>query len=334
MDQSHGPVWVVAEQRDGVVIPVSLQLIGHARKLADTLRVPLEALLLSDAARTGLDDLGSAGLDRIYLCATPERGLYASEVFAALLSELAVKNHPEILLIGSTSLGRELAPLIAARLCTGLTAHCVDLRLNEQNILEATVPAYGVALTIICPEKRPQMATVAQGVFPTPEPEEARTAEVVDVALPADFHPRIQTLEIMREEPKGLDLETAPSVVAGGAGAVDAQGWKMIETLADELNAAVGSTRPAVDEGWTELDTMIGQSGKMVSPKLYIAAGLSGELQHMVGIKGSPLMIAINNDPKAPVFAQVDFGIVEDCTSFLPLLIEKIKEHKSHQDVE
>jgi electron transfer flavoprotein alpha subunit len=252
---------------------------------------------------------------------------YQSELYLEIITDLAREVQPEIFLLGSTSAGRELAPFIAARLGTGLTAHCIDLKLNEEKILEGIVPAYGVLLSIVCPEKRPQMATIAQGVFPNPKQQEGRTGEVIALEVPEGMNPRIQTVEVIREEPVGVDLETAPVVVAGGAGATDIKGWQLIEELAVVLNGALGSTRPAVDEGWTELETMIGQSGKMVSPELYIGVGLSGELQHMVGILGSPLMVAINNDPKAPVFEQVDYGIVEDCSEFVPLLINSLRQH-------
>lgn len=332
MSKALGPVWVIAEQIEGTIFPVSFQLVGHGRKLADALSVPLEVILLGDVPGEVPSELIAAGADRVYLGNSPELVPYQSEIFVEILTKLAKEKRPEILLLGSTSMGRELAPLLAARLGAGLTAHCIDLKLNEEKILEAIVPAYGVLLSIVCPEKRPQMATVAQGVFPNPDQEEGRTGEIVPLDVPEVLDPRIQTLEIVRKESIGVDLETAPVVVAGGAGAVDLQGWRMIQELAGELHAALGSTRPAVDEGWTELETMIGQSGKMVSPRIYIGVGLSGELQHMVGILGSPIMVAINNDPKAPVFEQVDYGIVEDCREFIPLLIEKLKEYKSKQN--
>jgi electron transfer flavoprotein alpha subunit len=158
-----------------------------------------------------------------------------------------------------------------------------------------------------------------------------RTGEVVQLEIPGDSPGRIEILEIVREETQGVPLESAPIVVAGGAGAGDPDGWLQIADLANILNAALGCTRPAVDEGWADLETMIGQSGKMVSPECYIGVGLSGELQHMVGIVGSQIMIAINNDAKSPVFEQVDFGVVDDCREFIPILIEKIRAYQEKQ---
>lgn len=328
MESTCGPVWVIAEQIDGLILAVSLQLIGHARKLADELGTFVEVVLLGDKLDGQTQQLFAAGADRVYLSNSPDLAFCQPEVYTEIIVELAKERQPEIMLIGSTSMGRELAPLVAARLETGLTAHCIDLVLNEKQILEQRVPAYGGLLSIVCPERRPQMATVARGVFPTPELDENRTGVIVPLDLPEEIPCRIQTLEITREEPEGVPLESAPIVVAGGAGAGDLEGWRIIADLAKVLNAALGCTRPVVDEGWAGLETMIGQSGKMASPELYIGVGLSGELQHMVGIVGAQVMVAINNDPKSPVFEQVDYGIVDDCQEFVPVLIEKIKEYQ------
>ena len=331
MENTCGPVWVIAEQIGGRVLAVSLQLIGHARELADELGTSVEVVLLGDKLDEQTQQLFAAGADRVYLGNTPDLAFYQPELYTEIIVELAKERQPEIMLIGSTTTGRELAPLVAARLETGLTAHCVDLVLDESQILEQRVPAYGGLLSIICPEKRPQMATIARGVFPTPEPDENRTGEVVLLDLPDDLPRRIQTLEIVCGELEGVPLESAPIVVAGGAGAGDLEGWRQIADLAQVLNAALGCTRPAVDEGWAGLETMIGQSGKMTSPELYIGVGLSGELQPMVGIADAQVMVAINNDPKSPVFDQVDYGIVDDCREFVPVLIAKVKEYRKRK---
>ena len=328
MGTDHHAVWVIAEQIDCHLQSVSLQLTGQARKLADQLGTSVEAVLMGDNIEEAAHQLIAAGADRVYLGNAPELEIYQPEPYTEIVVNLAREHQPEIILIGSTDMGRELAPLVAARLKTGLTAHCIDFVLDKQMILEQRIPAYGGLLSIICPEKRPQMATAAKGVFPTPEPDDSRTGETVMIDIPADLPGRIKTLEIVREEPEGVPLETASTIVAGGAGAGDNDGWKQISELAAALNAALGSTRPAVDEGWTELDTMIGQSGKMVSPEVYIGVGLSGEQQHMVGIVGARVMIAINNDAKSPIFEQVDYGVVDDCREFIPELIKKIKAYQ------
>jgi electron transfer flavoprotein alpha subunit len=331
MKNTQGSVWVLAEQIDCQILSVSFQLIGQARKLADAFGASVETVLLGDHVEEQARRLIAAGADTVCLGSGPELELYQPEIYTEMIVNLAQERQPAIMLIGSSSMGRELAPLVAARLQTGLTAHCIDLVIGENNILEAKIPAYGGLLSIICPQKRPQMATVAQGIFPKPEPDETRTGEIIPIEVPANIPRQIETLEVVREATEGVALESAPVIVAGGAGAGDPQGWSQIAELAQTLKAALGCTRPAVDEGWAELETMIGQSGKVVSPELYIGVGLSGEQQHMVGITNAQVMVAINNDAKSPVFEQVDYGIVDDCREFVPALIKKIKEYYEKQ---
>lgn len=327
LNNKVGPVWVVAEQIDCRLLAVSTQLIGQARRLADELHTSVEAILLGDDVERQTQNLTAAGADRVYLGNAPQLANYHPDTYTDIIVNLAEAHKPEILLIGSTAMGRELAPLVAARLKTGLTAHCIDLVLDENRNLEQRIPAYGGLLSIICPERRPQMATVAKGVFAAPELDETRAGEIIEIQLPDIVSDRIRTLEVIREEPEGVPLESADVVVAGGAGAGDLEGWKKIADLAKSLNAALGSTRPAVDEGWTELTTMIGQSGKMINPQLYIGIGLSGEQQHFVGVVDAKVMVAINNDDKSPVFEQVDYGVVDDCREFVPVLIQKIEAY-------
>jgi electron transfer flavoprotein alpha subunit len=324
------PVWVIAEQIRGEIPVVCLEIIGQARKLADNLGVLAEVVLLGKGISDQVDLLFFAGADVVHLGDAPDFDGYDSEVFTESILSLAEALDPQIMLFGSTFMGRELAPLIAAKLGTGLTAHCIDLVLDENGILEQKIPAYGGMMSIICPEKRPQIATVARGVFPMPVLDEKRSGKILPVEPPQGIKKRVQTLEVVHMEPKGMPLESASVVVAGGVGAGTIEGWQEIEALAETLNAALGSTRPAVDEGWTELETMIGQSGKMVSPELYIGVGLSGELQHMVGIVGAKIMIAINNDPKSPIFEQVDYGVIEDCRVFVPALVKALKNNEAN----
>jgi len=325
-NRNDNSVWVIAEQIRGKIPPVCLELVGQARKLADDLGASTEVLLLEEVTPDQIDLLFYSGAGVVYQGNSSDFDIYQSEIYSETIVTLSKEIQPQIILLGSTFIGRELAPIIAAKLGTGLTAHCMDLVLNEEYILEQRIPAYGGLISIICPEKRPQIATIAQGVFPVPELDETRSGKIVPVEPPAGFKARVKTLEVVIKEPEGMPLEEAPIVVAGGSGAGNIEGWQEIETLADVLNAALGSTRPAVDEGWTDLDTMIGQSGKMVNPELYIGVGLSGEQQHMVGIANAKVMVAINNDPKSPVFEQVDYGIVEDCREFIPVLVEKLQE--------
>lgn len=331
MENGIGPVWVIAEQRDCSIRSVSLQLLGHAQKLACQLSSHAEAVLLGHNIKDRLEPLMAAGADRIFFADHPMLGKYEPEIYLETIVHLAQQHKPEIILLGSTAMGRELAPLLAARLKTGLTAHCINLKLNAENVLEQFIPAYGGLLSIICPQKRPQMATVAKGVFPMPAMVGDADGEVIPVDVPDPIPRRVKTLEVVTSIPEDVPLEAAERVVAGGAGAGDGDGWHLIADMAKVLNAALGCTRPAVDEGWAPLETMIGQSGRMVNPDLYIGVGLSGEQQHMVGITAAKLMVAINSDDRSPVFDQVDIGIVEDCRAFLPKFIEALKAHREKQ---
>jgi electron transfer flavoprotein alpha subunit len=326
MGEGNSPVWVLAEHHAGNLLPVSLEITGQARQLADALDAPLEAILLGENIDPLVNQLIHAGADVVHLGDARQYSIYQYEIYSQSIVTLAEERNPQILLVGSTYMGRELAPVIAAKLGTGLTAHCTNLIIDQDGVLEQQIPAYGGLMTILCPEKRPQIATVARGVFPMPEMEVDRQGVVLSIEPPRGLTTRLTTLDIVHSKPEGVPLETAQIVVAGGAGAGSLEGWLEIQDLANILQAGFGSTRPAVDEGWTELETMIGQSGRMVNPELYIGIGLSGEQQHMVGISGAKLMIAINNDPKAPIFEQVDLGIVEDCRVFIPALIAKLKQ--------
>ena len=329
MAEKRVAVFVLAEQGEKGIEPVSLQLIGKARQLAEALDSRVGAILLGKNLSSVAQQLIEAGADLVVQGDADALVPYQAELYTETIVKLMVEHRPDILLLGSTFMGRELAPLIAAKLETGLTAHCIELAVNAEGVLEQRIPAYGGMITIVCPEKRPQMATVANGVFPAPVLDSSKVGEINSLDIPEDFPLRAQTLEIVKEEAEGVSLESASVIVAGGAGAGDLDGWREIAELAAVLNAGFGSTRPAVDAGWAGLETMIGQSGKMVNPELYIGVGLSGELQHMVGIAGAKVMIAINNDAKSPVFEQVDYGVVEDCRVFVPALVKALKNNKA-----
>jgi len=328
MNDNSKPVWVIADQEGCNLLPVTSQLVGKARCLANELGASVEVVLLGDGVEVQVDNLFGAGADRVYLGNNPELTDYHPDVYTDVIVRLAEAHKPQIILMGSTSMGRELAPLVAARLKTGLTAHCIDLKINADRVLEQIIPAYGGEITIVCPDRRPQMATVAQGVFSLPVLGEGHTGEVVSIDGPFGHAGRVETIEVVIEEPEGIPLDTATCVLAAGAGAGDRNGWDLIAELSKELNAGLGCTRPAVDEGWAELETMIGQSGKMVSPETYLGIGLSGEQQHMVGVANAKTMIAVNNDKKSPVFSQVDYGVVDNCRDFVPVLLQKIREYR------
>ncbi len=329
MAQEKAKVFVIAEHGMRGTERVSLQLIGKARQLADELDCGVGAILLGRDLASCEQELIEAGADLVLKGDAETLELYQAELYTEIIVKLLAEYHPEILLAGSTAMGRELAPLLAARLETGLTAHCIDLAINTSGILEQRIPAYGGMITIICPVKRPQMATVAEGVFPNPVLNSSRTGDVIPIEIQEDIPLRARTLEIVQEELMGISLDSAQVIVAGGAGAGDIDGWREIAELASVLNAGLGSTRPVVDAGWSDFDSMIGQSGKMVNPDVYIGVGISGDLQHMVGIAGPKIMVAVNSDPKSRIFEQVDFGVVEDCRIFVPALVRALKDKKA-----
>ena len=214
-----GPVWIVAEHLDGEIKAVSLQLLGQASRLADQLGVSVGVILLGDDVQEFTPGLFAAGADQVYLGDAPQLANYQPELYTEMIVRVANEAKPEILLLGTTFMGRELAPLVAARLETGITAHCIELVLDDNQHLVAKVPAYGGLLSIVCRERRPQMATVARGVFPMPQLDEQRTGEIIPLAVPGDVTCKVEVLEIVREDVEGIQLETSQIIVAGGAGA-------------------------------------------------------------------------------------------------------------------
>jgi len=248
--------------------------------------------------------------------------------YTFILAQACREGRPSILLFGATSMGMELAPRLAARLQTGLSAHCIDLRLDSDGNLLQMVPGWGggVVATIKCPRHRPQMATVMPGVLKKSEPS-PRSGQIINLPVGADLDvsgPRV--LEIHREEPQEMPLEAAEVVVAGGWGIGGQEGWKLVEELAGLLGGAVGATRPPVDEGWASEAQMIGQSGKTVRPRLYIGVGISGMSHHVVGMDGSEFVVAINSDPQAPIFEVADMGLVGDYREILSPLLDAIRQ--------
>ncbi|RLB67307.1 MAG: electron transfer flavoprotein subunit alpha [Deltaproteobacteria bacterium] len=325
----QGGIWVLAEQRQGVLREVSLELLGKAREMADLVRAEVTAVLLGREVSGLVPALISAGADQVLLAGHPGLEPYRLLPYTHVLTELIKEHQPEIFLIGATALGVELAPRVAARLRTGLSAHCIDLAINEDGRLLQMVPGWGggVIATIICPDHRPQMATVMPGVMrPVQDPRRQGRVVPVEVSLPQDLGPKV--LEVTRKEPEGLPLEKAEVLVAGGWGVGGPEKWTLVEELASVLDEAVGATRPPVDEGWAGEGQMIGQSGKTVRPKLYIGLGISGMMHHVVGMDQSGFVVAINQDPKAAIFEVCDLGLVADLDEILPRLIAETRKVK------
>jgi electron transfer flavoprotein alpha subunit len=321
-------IWVFAEQRGGVLRDVCLELLGKAREIAERIQGRVTALLLGRDVEEMAGVLIAYGADRVIVAASPKLEPYRLMPYASVLAGACRDFDPDVLLFGATSMGVELAPRLAARCGTGLSAHCIDLGIDDDGKLLQVVPGWGggVLATIMCPDHRPQMATIMPGVMKKLQPRE-RSGEVLRFGIGDDLDtsgPRV--LEIHREEPKGMPLEGADVVVAGGWGIGGKEGWDLVDNLATVLCGAVGATRPAVDEGWAREDQMIGQSGKTVRPRLYIGVGISGMMHHVVGIDESDCIIAINTDRNAPIFQVADFSVVADYRELLPPLIQAIQE--------
>ncbi len=323
-------VWVFAEQREGKVAHIAYELLGIGRTLADDLNVELSAVLLG-ASENEAQDLIKWGADKVYHAKNNIFDTFNDEPYSKILTRLILKYKPEIVLCGATPLGRSFIPRVAARLRAGLTADCTSLKIDKEtgNLLQIR-PAFGgnIMATIVCPNKRPQMATVRPRVMKPGEYNPERKGEIIDV--PADnLSSRTKVVETVKESTGCfINLQEAEIIVSGGRGLGDAKGFKLIQELAEVLGGAVGSSRAAVDEGWIPYRHQVGQTGKTVCPKIYIACGISGAVQHLVGMQSSDIIIAINKNPEAPIFNVATYGIVGDLYEIIPLLIKKIKENK------
>jgi electron transfer flavoprotein alpha subunit len=325
-------VWVFAEQRRGVLAPVTLELLGEARRLAEALQVKVAAALLGEGVAALAPTLLAAGAHKVYLVEHPRLQDFLEEAYSAALSELAQRFRPEIILAGATYLGRAFIPRVAAALKTGLTADCTAFSLDPaERLLLQTRPAFGgnIMATIITPRTFPQMATARPGVFKPRTPEASTAGEIISFA-PASLAtpPRSHFLQTIAEIKERVPLGAAEVIVAGGRGLKEAKHFRLVEELADLLGGAVGATRGAVDAGWIPYAHQIGQTGKTVSPKLYIACGISGAAQHLVGMQSSDFIVAINKDPAAPIFQVADLGLVGDVFDILPALIQEIKKER------
>ena len=320
-------IWVFAEQRGGELHEVGLELLGKARQLADEAEKKVTAVILGHDIRPLAQRLINHGADSVVVGDDPRLKTYRLIPYARVISSLIHAYDPEILLMGATYMGVELAPRVAARVRTGLSAHCIDLRLDSNGKLLQVVPGWGggVIATIACPDHRPQMATVMPGIMKAlSAAEKEGEIKEIEIDLPEEgLGPEV--LEVKREKPDRLPLEKAEVVVAGGWGIGSRESWKMIESLAELLGGAVGATRPPVDEGWAGEGQMIGQSGKTVRPKLYIGIGISGVMHHVVGMDQSEHIITINTDPNAEIFDTSDVIVVGDFRKIVPKLIEEIR---------
>lgn len=334
----QGEVWVFAEQHGGKIEETPLELMSKGRELADILKVPLAAVLLGDNVSDCSERLAQYGADKVYLAEHPLLEHYQTSSYSKVIDELIQKHKPQIVLYGATPCGRDLAPRVASAIKAGLTADCTDLQIGNhevkktnttyENLLLQIRPAFGgnIIATIINYDRWPQMATVREGVMPMPEPDVTRKADVIKEAVhlsQADL-----AIEILAEhmQARKVDLKASRVIVAGGAGVGSKDNFKLVWDLAHCLGGAPAATRAAVDLGFIDRDHQVGQTGTTVRPSLYVAIGISGAIQHQAGMVDSQKIIAINNDPEAPIFNVAHYKIVGDLNDAVPMMIRAIKE--------
>lgn len=324
-------IWVFVEQREQKLMNVSLEILGEARRLVDKKGVKACAVLVGYEVKGLAEELIKYGADVVYVIDHLLLKNYTTDAYTKVICDLANSLKPEVILYGATYVGRDLAPRIAARMQTGLTADCTALDIDENGLLLQIRPAFGGNLiaTIICPERRPQMATIRPGVMKKALIDEGRRGEVIEIKpVIEEKDIRTEIISIIKEARQKVNLEEADIIVSGGRGVGGPEGFKLIEELAEVLGGVVGASRAAVEAGWISSDHQVGQTGKTVRPKLYIACGISGAIQHIAGMGGAKTIVAINKNPDAPIFKIADYGIVGDLFKVIPALIEEIKEAK------
>ena len=324
-------VWVFAEQREGQLQKVSLELLGEGRKIADKLGSKLTALLIGNKVQNLVEDLSRHGADEVLVVDAPELEHYTTDGYTKAICELANAKKPNIMFIGATFIGRDLGPRVAARLETGLTADCTSLDVDvESGDLLATRPAFGGNLmaTIVCPDHRPQMATVRPGVFEKlPLGENDATVENIEIKFNSNDI-RTKIVEIIKEHKDIVDISEANVLVAGGRGIGSEENFKMLKELAEVMNGSIAASRAAVEKGWVDKDYQVGQTGKTVRPNIYVACGISGAIQHAAGMQDSDMIIAINKDANAPIMKIADYAIVGDVNKVVPEFIAQLKAMK------
>jgi electron transfer flavoprotein alpha subunit len=331
--KAYRHVWVFIEYERQGIHPVSLELLGEGRKLADKLGVELAGVLLGanrHALLQAANECFEHGADVLYMAADDVLAHYRNEPFTKVMTELVNEHKPEILLLGATTLGRDLAGAVATTLLTGLTADCTALAIDDERSLAATRPTFGGSLlcTIHTLNYRPQMATVRPRVMPMPPRQRGRAGRIVEhtVAMPEESIVT-KVLSFIPDRDSGhAQLAYADIVVAGGLGLKTAANYQLVRDLAGVLRAEYGGSRPLMQKGWIAPDRQIGQTGKTIRPKLYVAAGISGAVQHRVGVEGADLIVAINTDPNAPIFDFAHIGIVADAVQLLPALTEAFRK--------
>ncbi len=329
-------VWVFVEQTEGEPAKVSWELLGVGAGLAQTLGVELCALVIGHQVEHLCAEAFAHGASKAYLLDAPVYWHYRTEAYVEGCCHLIEKYKPEVILMGATGMGRDLAGAIATRVATGLTADCTGLAIDDKRNLMQTRPAFGgnIMATIMCDKFRPQMATVRPNVMPMPERKEGAQGIIIrDPFAVAEESILTKVIEIIRDShsKSAVDITGAEFIVSGGRGLMGPENFAMLQELADELGGVVGASRSAVDAGWMPGDRQVGQTGKTVRPKIYIACGISGAIQHLVGMQDSDMVIAINRDKSAPIFEVATYGIVGDLFQVVPAITRKIRELKQQR---
>ncbi len=332
--ETYSGVWVFAEQKKGRIQSVVFELLEAGRRLADDRGVELASVLIGSGLGDEACQLIGRGADKVYLAESPELADFLDEPYSRLVARLIAVHKPEIVLTGATTIGRSLIPRVAARLGTGLTADCTALEIDsEQGILLQTRPAFGgnIMATIICPGHRPQMATVRHKVMKEAAFDSARSGQVIRVELEdGESASRTRVLETVEEAADIVNIAEADIIVSGGRGMKGPENFGLLQELAGALGGAVGASRAAVDSGWIPYSHQVGQTGKTVQPKVYVACGISGAIQHLVGMQSAETIVAINKDPDAPIFSVATYGLVGDLFEVVPELTRALKARRKN----
>ncbi|MBC3889319.1 4Fe-4S dicluster domain-containing protein [Acetobacterium paludosum] len=323
-------VWVFAEQREGKIMPVVFELLGEGKKLANEIGTELCAILCGSNVAGLTDELIAYGADKVYLADAPELEKYTTDGYSKVINEAIGVYKPEIVLYGATHIGRDLAPCLAVKVNTGLTADCTKLEIDpDDKKIRQTRPAFGGNLmaTIVCPGSRPQMSTVRPGVMDKAVYDPTKKGEVIKLnAVFAEGDIRTKVLEIVKTTADIISISDADFIVAGGMGLGKPEGMELLQQLADKLGGTVAASRACVDAGWADHNIQVGQTGTTVKPQIYFACGISGAIQHIAGMQESDLIIAINKNENAPIFEVADYGIVGDLYKVIPAIIDELNK--------
>jgi electron transfer flavoprotein alpha subunit len=321
-------VWVFAEQREGQLMPVVIELLGEGKKLAAEVGTELCAVLCGDQVEDLVEELYTYGADKVYLADHPELKNYRTDAYTKVIYEAITEYKPEIILLGATHIGRDLGPCLAVRCGTGLTADCTKLEIDpEDKKIKQTRPAFGGNLmaTIVCPNHRPQMSTVRPGVMEKAKYEPERKGECVKLTVEFKKNDiRTKIVEIVKKATEMASLTEAEVIVSGGRGLAKPEGFELLKQLAEKLGGTVASSRACVDSGWIDHSYQVGQTGTTVKPRIYVACGISGAIQHLAGMQSSDYIIAINKNENAPIFEVADYGIVGDLYQVIPAIMEEL----------